>query len=109
MRHMKTTDRFSITDLSLYFDTVAKDRLDSGAVGHRNGEILDLRDQMLRLTDTEFVVLMRSFRAAVKEAVGARGPHAEANRSIPKEQANQMYEAVRSGGSGASTKISVVS
>lgn len=102
-------DKFNIKDLSWYFDTIAKDRLDSHSAGQRNAEWLDLRDQMMRLTDQEFTILMRSFRAAVKDVVGDRGGRNDASESQSSRQAVDLYNEVRGGGAQVAPKISAVS
>ena len=108
MRNKTPTDRFPITDLSLYFDTVAKDRLDSGGAASRNAELLGLRDLMLRLADQEFGVLMRSFRASTRDVIESREADANNNGSMPAEQAAALYGDVRGSSTGSAAKVDSV-
>jgi hypothetical protein len=98
--------KFGLDDLSLYFDTVAKDRLDAHASGQRNAELLDIRDQMMRLTDQEFQVLMRTFRAAVKDMVAGRQG---GESGVSAHAAQNLYNELRPGAGAASTKVSAIS
>ena len=102
----RPVENFDLDELSLYFETVAKDRTDAHAAGRRNGELLDLRDQMLRLTDQEFDVLIRTFRAAVKDMVVARDPEGETDASS--QPAQNLYNEVRGGGGASDTKVSAI-
>ncbi len=95
----KSAPNISLEDVCFYFDGVERDRLDAAGTSRRSGEVLALRDSLMRLPEAEFEVVIRTLRRVVSDAGEERSP----NNESP-SRAKTLYDAVRlpsSSGKGA--------
>jgi len=95
--------KIKIEDVYFYFDGVERDRLDASGMSRRSGEVLALRERLLKLPEAEFDVVIRTLRQVISES-------SEDASAKPQGQqrARVLYDNIRtvSGASAASTKVS---
>ena len=99
----KSGNKATLEDLYLYFDGVERDRLDAAGMSRRSGEILALRDRLMRLPEAEFDVVIRTLRSVINDGGGDTE-----KKSDTKQRARTLYDSVRAPSSSASstTKVS---
>ena len=92
-----------IEDVYFYFDGVERDRLDASGMSRRSGEVLALRERLLRLPEAEFDVVIRTLRQVISESSDDVGTKPQGQ-----QRARVLYDKVRTfgGASAASTKVS---
>lgn len=95
--------KIRIEDVYFYFDGVERDRLDASGMSRRSGEVLALRERLLKLPEAEFDVVIRTLRQVISES-------SEDASAKPQGQqrARVLYDNIRTvgGASAASTKVS---
>ncbi len=65
--------KIKLADLMFYFDSQERDRLDQGRLGRKSGQVLALRERLMKLPTEEFDVTMKSIEALVSVS---NAPHA---------------------------------
>ncbi|MBM4252543.1 MAG: hypothetical protein FJ146_11280 [Deltaproteobacteria bacterium] len=100
----KRAPHITIEDVCFYFDGVARDRFDSAGTSRRSGEVLALRDSLMRLPEAEFEVVMRTLRRVVTDVGDERSPGNESP-----QRAKTLYDSVRMPASSSSKGAAKVS
>ena len=90
--------KVKIEDVCFYFDGVERDRLDAAGMSRRSGEVLALRERLMKLPEAEFDAVIRTLRQLIEDKVDPN-----ATKGQGPERARLIYDAVRSGSSGAAT------
>ena len=92
-----------LEDVCFYFDGVERDRLDAAGWARKSGEVLALRERLLRLPEAEFDAVIKTVRAVIAEPGDEGGKKSDAP---PK--ARLLYDSIRPGSiaSSATTKVS---
>ena len=99
------TKAIKLADVCFYFDAVERDSMDAFGQSRRSGELLALRERLLKLPEAEFDAAIKTLRGMVddkKTAALTQDP--ERRRSV-----QTLYDEARpsrSGGSSPSTKVS---
>lgn len=93
-----------VEDLCHYFDGVERDRLDAQGHSRKSGELLLLRDRLLRLPDERFDAAMKAMKSLVD--IGPEGGDEEPSEK--RGRALRLYEGARParGVSGLAGKVS---
>ena len=90
-----------LEDLFFYFDAVQRDRLDAAGISRKSGEILALRERLVKLPDSAFEAAMRTLRALVDESRRLE-PEGDGDDQARQTQAQALFEqTTRDGGSAA--------
>lgn len=93
-----------LEDVAFYFDAVERDRLDSAGTSRKSGEVLALREKLLKLPDEEF-------EATLKTVKGLLTPVKEDEDQQPgnrRNRARQLFDQTRAG-SKSTTSVGKVS
>ncbi len=95
--------KIKIEDVYFYFDGVERDRLDASGMSRRSGEVLALRERLLKLPEAEFDVVIRTLRQVISESADDAGAKPQGQ-----QRARVLYDNIRTvgGASAASTKVS---
>jgi len=99
----KSAPNIALEDVYFYFDGVERDRLDAAGTSRRSGEVLALRESLMRLPEAEFEVVIRTLRRVVTDAGEERSNGGESS-----QRAKTLYDSVRmpTGGSKGAAKVS---
>ena len=95
----------TVDELERYMDGSERDRID--LVGHskRVGDLLSLREQLLRLPDDAYDATIFAMRSLLSHATNSDSGKAETNGKKPNhDAAKELYEAARKKSSTASAK-----
>ena len=90
----------SLESVTFYLDGVERDRLDSMGAGAKTGEVIALRDQLLKLPDEAFNAAVKSVKALVAESKDSSNAGKNASFSESKEAGRKLYDETRARGSG---------
>jgi len=103
-RDKKSKEQVGLNDLMFYFDSQAKDRMDTGAYGRRSGQVLALRERLLSLPEGEFDMAIKTIGKLVDN--GGRGSNQSSDElSLRQRNARALYEKVeQTQASGASAE-----
>jgi hypothetical protein len=97
----------SLSNVRFYLDGVITDSLDAAGISRRNGELMALRPQLMKLTDSEFESTIKAFRGIV-----AGNLMAVENKNSPKSpsyrDARMLYEDTRVQTGGMVSEVSQV-
>ena len=89
-----------LDNVRYYFDGVERDSLDATGVSRRNGELLALRSELLKLSEVEFDAVLKTFWGVVKASSGKEDGKSGKSKSPTYEQSKQLYNETRSYTSG---------
>jgi hypothetical protein len=95
-----------LDDLAYYFDAVDRDRLEASGTSRKAGEVLALRERLLKLPDGQFEAAIKTLHALVDGAGTRAGDEGADERTVRRNAARTLYSQVASkaqGGSGSST------
>lgn len=82
-----------LEDLAFYFDSVERDRLDSAGTSRKSGEVLALREKLLRLPDQEFEATLKTVKGLLTPVSDEADDQKPAGR---RDRARQLFEQTRS-------------
>lgn len=86
--------QFNLQELVFYFDSEARDRLDTSGKGRKLGLILDLGQKLMDLPDADFEAAVKTMRSLVGSKAKASENDIERQHRQKLNQANQLYTAV---------------
>jgi len=95
----------NLADVCFYFDAVERDLMDAAGQSRKCGELLALRDRLLKLPEAEFEAAIKTLRGITDDKKSS----GQASSSELQRGAQALYGEARpnrSGGSGGSTKVS---
>ena len=96
-----------LEDLCFYFDGVERDRLDAAGLSRKSGEVLALRERMLRLSDGAFDSAIKALKSLVDDAAHTDdGAEAAPGK---KRRAAELYDTARKAGRGGTGQTGKVS
>lgn len=90
-----------LEDLAFYFDGVERDRLDATGTSRKTGEVLALRDKLLKLPEEQFDAAIKTVKGLIAES----SPKDDATETRAKRrlEASQLYtESTSSSGKSVS-------
>ena len=90
----------SLESVTFYLDGVERDRLDSMGAGAKTGEVIALRDQLLKLPDEAFHAAVKSVKALVAESKDSSTAGKNTSFAESREAGRQLYDETRSKGAG---------
>lgn len=103
MQYMATIPKkhgISLEDVTFYLDAVERDRLDSTGAGGKAGEVLALRDKLLRLPDESFRSTVSSIRALIADLDESKGSRLGSGSNDARDSGRKLYEETRASRSG---------
>jgi hypothetical protein len=103
----KKSNTVKLADLAFYFDAVERDRLDASGTSRKTGEVLALRDKLLKLPEEEFDATLKTVKGLIAEAKPSED--ADAARAKQKAQARTLFDAGKAGAGGGAGRTSKVS
>lgn len=66
----KPDTKIPVSDLHYYFDAKRKDSKDKHSASDRSRKVLDLRDRLLTLSDTEFELALKTLNGLLDQTKG---------------------------------------
>lgn len=94
-----------LEELMFYFDGVERDRLDAAGTSRKTGEVLALRDRLLRLPDDEFDATIKTVKGLLTEERNDGSD--DASRARRSAEAQKLFTETRgAGGGGRTSKVS---
>ena len=96
--------------LCFYFDAVERDRLEAAGTARKSGEVLALRERLLKLPDPQFDAAIKTLRTFVDDA--ARGDDGEQGANGGKNRrsgARQLYDQASRAASSSRASVGKVS
>lgn len=98
-----------LEDLMFYFDGVERDRLDASGTSRKTGEVLALRDRLLKMPEQQFEATIKTVKSMLIDEQEIED-QAE-GRARRTGQARQLFDQARPGrsGSGGVNRASKVS
>lgn len=106
MAQPKKKTSVRLEDVCFYFDSVERDRLDASGTSRKSGEVLALRERLLKLPDENFDAAIKTLKSLVDDATPSKDADSRATRG---QRGRQLYDQVRPGtraSGGAPTKVS---
>jgi hypothetical protein len=96
-----------LDQVEYYFDAVDRDRLEAAGTSRKSGEVLALRERLLKLPDGQFEAAMKTVRALVEEAARNDGREGPEETGVRRRAARTLYDGVAAskgrGNAGSST------
>lgn len=81
-----------LADLHFYFDGVERERIDSSGWSRRSGEVLVIRDRLLKLTGPAFEAAIKTMNNVIAEKPSGDG---SADTSAKRQAAGKLFEQVQ--------------
>ena len=95
-----------LEDLMFYFDGVERDRIDASGASRKSGEVLALRDRLLKMPDDEFDATIKTVKGLL---VGSKPLSDEIEgRAQRRSQASQLFDQTQNTGGGSAARSSKV-
>lgn len=83
----------NLDELFFYFDSQKKDGLDHGVVGRRSSKVIELRDKLLALSDTDFDVAVKTIQTLVESHQKTKDDE-PSKTSLQHQQGKKLYETI---------------
>lgn len=87
-----------LEDLMFYFDGVERDRIDAAGTSRKTGEVLALRDRLLRLPDDEFDATIKTVKGILVDSATVEDPGLK--RDGQRAQARELFDQSKSASVG---------
>lgn len=92
-RKQQPESKIKLGDLMFYFDSQERDRLDFGRLGRKSGQVLALREKLMKLPGEEFEATMKSIEAIVAVTYDTqRAAAQDPSQQLRRKDAMMLFE-----------------
>jgi len=81
--------KIEVRQIEYYFDSVIRDRLDTGGISRRNATLMALREKLVKLPDAQFDAAVKMLEAFLSAPSDVSQSTSDSSRQ---SQAAEMYE-----------------
>ena len=99
--------KIAVNDLEYYFDAKRKDTKDQNSASDRSRKVLDLRDRLLTLSDSDFELAIKTLHGLLDQKT-QDGKSDSQSGNEPNQDAVNLYEKTQANDGTATSKINPI-